>query len=429
VSSSSGSSADAGRDGPALLLERDGTPEVQDRAGALGVKVALLTGGKDAHYVLGLLPELTARGVHVVLVGNAELARADDVAGGRVEFHDLVGSLDSDDGSMAKARRVLSYYGRLLAFAARTDAALFHILWFRKFPLVERVLLPAYLKLLGKKVAFTAHNVDDQGRDGRKGTFRNRLSLTSLYRTVDHIFVHTPQMKTELVHRFGVSEGKVEVVPFGSNDVIPAARKSRLEARQHLGLGVDQKVLLFFGNIAPYKGVEDLLRALATLIQQGGRFILVLAGPVKDRSCEAYWVELERLIEALQLSQYVRKEIRYVPDREVGLFFRAADVAVLPYRRVYQSGVVALAYAQGVPVIASDVGSLKADVIEGETGLVFRSGDVSDLASQIRTYFASELFGDLDARRPKIRAHGAEAFSWTRNAELTCAAYGRLLEG
>jgi glycosyltransferase involved in cell wall biosynthesis len=391
------------------------------------MKVALLTGGKDAHYVLGLLPGLAARGVHVALVGNAELGRAEDVAGGRVEFHDLVGSLDPGDGPMARTWRLFSYYCRLLAFAARTDAPLFHILWFRKFPLVERILLTAYLKLLRKKVAFTAHNVDDRGRDGRTGTFQNRLSLTFLYRTVDHIFVHTPQMKTEMLQRFGVSEAKVEVLPFGINDVIPAARESRSAARHELGLDPDEKVLLFFGNIAPYKGVEDLLRALATLVHEGGRFTLILAGRVKDRTCEAYYAELESLIAALQLRQYVRKEIRYVPDREVSLLFRAADVAVLPYRRVDQSGVVALACAQGVPVIASDVGSLKTDVIEGETGLVFRSGDVADLASTIRAYFTSELFINLDARSPKIRALGVKAFSWTRNAELTCAAYGRLL--
>jgi glycosyltransferase involved in cell wall biosynthesis len=427
VSFSSGSSADVDRHGPALLTGRDGGPHADDAAGC-GVKVALLTGGKDVPYVLGLLPELVARGVQVVLVGNSEMAGAQDVASGRVEFHDLVGSLDPDDGPLAKAWRVLSYYGRLLALAVRTDAPLFHILWFRKFALVERTLLIGYFKLLGKKVAFTAHNVDEQARDGRTGTFQNRLSLTFLYRTVDHILVHTPEMKTELVQQFGVFEGKVDVVPLGINDVIPAARASRSEARRQLGLGPDEKVLLFFGNIAPYKGVEDLLRALAILVQEGSRFTLVLAGRVKDGSCEAYWAELGGLIEALRLSQYVRKEIRWIPDREVGLFFRAADVAMLPYRRVYQSGVVALAYAQGVPVIASDAGSLKADVIEGETGLNFRSGDVSDLASAIRAYFASELFADLEARSPKIRAHGAEAFSWTRNAELTCAAYRRLLE-
>ena len=392
------------------------------------MKAALLTGGKDAHYVLGLLPELAVRGVQVALIGDDELANAKDVRSGQVEFRNLVGSLSPDDGLVAKGWRVLSYYGRLLAFAAHTDARLFHILWFRKFPGLERLVLTAYFKLLGKRLIFTAHNVDDHARDGAKGSLFHRLSLTVFYKAVNHILVHTSQMKAELVRQFGVDERQVTVVPFGINDVIPVARESRSEARQQLGVGPDEKVLLFFGNIAPYKGVEDLLRALGTLVREDDSFTLILAGRVKDRRSEAYWTELEDLVEILHLNKYVRKEIRHIPDGEVGLLFRAADVLVLPYRRVYQSGVLALSYAQGLPVIASDVGSSKTDVIEGKTGLVFRSGDVPDLASKVRSYFASELFNDLEERSAEIRKHGAEVFSWTRNAQLTCAVYERVLE-
>jgi glycogen(starch) synthase len=89
--------------------------------------------------------------------------------------------------------------------------------------------------------------------------------------------------------------------------------------------------------------------------------------------------------------------------------------------------VLALSYAQGVPVIAADAGSLSEDVIEGETGLVFKTGDVSALARAISTYFASDLFTRLEIRRQAIRDYGAERFSWTRNAELTCHVYARLL--
>ncbi len=391
------------------------------------MKVALLTGGKDPHYARGLVRRLAERGVRVALVGNDELAGDASVGNGLVDFHNLVGSLDPSDGRLAKVWRVVSYYARLVVFAARTDGRLFHILWFRKFPLWERMLLTAYFKLLGKKLAFTAHNVDDQARDGRRGTFPNRLSLTFLYRTVDHIFVHTRQMKLELVEEFGISAHKVTVVPFGINDVIPVARVSRSEARQQLELGPDEKVLLFFGNIAPYKGVEDLLRALASLVHEDGRFTLILAGRVKDRTCEAYWAQLESLIEELHLSKHVRKEIRYIPDGRVGLFFRASDVLVLPYRRVYQSGVLALSYAQGVPVIAANVGAIREDILEDETGLLFRPGDVVDLAAKIRTYFASDLFKDRETRERNISDYGAERFSWATNAQRTYAVYEHLL--
>ena len=390
------------------------------------MRIALLTGGKDVPYVLGLVPELTARGIEVDLVGNEEMAHAARDTSGCVDLHDLVGDLDPLDGRIAKTWRVLSYYARLAAFAVRTDARLFHILWFRRFPLGERVLLGAYFKLLRKRLAFTAHNIDDRARDGRSGSIAHRLSLRFFYRIVDHVFVHTPEMKHELVEQFGVAESKVTVVPFGINDVFPVARVTRFEARRQLGLSPDDKVLLFFGRIAPYKGVEDLLSALARLVHEDPRHVLVLAGQVKDPSCEGYWAALREMIEKLRLERHVRIENRYIPDGQVGLFFRACDVAVLPYRRIYQSGVVALSYAHGIPVIASDVGSFKSDVIEGRTGLVFRSADVAHLADTIQEYFASDLFKDLEARGPKMREHGIEAFSWARNGELTVAAYGRL---
>ena len=111
------------------------------------MKVALLTGGKDPHYVRGLLRELVARGVQVAVVGSEELADCQD-SNGRVEFHNLIGSRDPAPtaGLAAKGWRVLSYYARVLVFAARTDAQLFHVLWFRKFPLVERTVLHAVLQ-------------------------------------------------------------------------------------------------------------------------------------------------------------------------------------------------------------------------------------------------------------------------------------------
>jgi glycosyltransferase involved in cell wall biosynthesis len=391
--------------------------------------VALLTGGQDPHYARGLARELLVKGVAVALIAGDELASGHDPDSDGLEVHNLIGRQHPHDGRLAKVWRVLRYYGRFVVFAARSDARLFHILWFRKFPYLERTLLNAYLKLLGKKLLFTAHNVDDQVRDGRPITLAGRLSLRFLYRVVDHIFVHTASMKRELVEEFHVPEPKVTVVPFGINDVIPPSTARRAVAKQQLGIRPDEKVLLFFGQIAPYKGVEDLLRALAQLVATDPRFTLILAGRVKNRRSQGYWREIERLIAELRLSPHIRQETRYIPDDDVGLFFRAADVSVLPYRRVYQSGVLALSYAQGLPVIVADVGSMKDDVIEGETGLVFRPGQVLDLVDKIRAYFASALFEDLEAREHKLRDYGAERFSWKENAERTCAVYERLLRG
>ena len=391
------------------------------------MKIALLTGGQDPPYARGLLRELLARDIDVACVGSDELANYHPGGSGRLEFHNLIGD-QRPAPLVPKAWRVLRYYGRVLLFTARTDARLFHILWFRKFPWLERTLLNAWFKIFRKRLVFTAHNVDDHARDGReRHRWLDRVSLAFLYRSVNHVLVHTPRMKQQLVQRFGIADEKVTVVPFGINNVVPISAMTRVAARQHLGLRSDDRILLFFGNIAPYKGVEDLVAAVARVIAEDKRVRLLLAGPIKDRSCGPYWQRVERLIEDLDVTAHVRKYIGYIPDEEVGLFFRASDVSVLPYRRIDQSGVLALSYAQGLPVIVADVGSLRDDVIEDETGLIFRSGDVPDLAAAIHRYFTSNLYRNLETQREKVHAYGVERFSWTTNANRTHAVYAQLL--
>ena len=156
-------------------------------------------------------------------------------------------------------------------------------------------------------------------------------------------------------------------------------------------------------------------------------FLLLIVGQVKERSCEPYWHDLERLIAELGVRDHVQHEVRWVRDEEVGLFFRAADVSILPYRRVYQSGVLGLSYAQGLPVIAADVGSMRDDIVEHQTGLLFKAAEWRDLVAKIRTYYASDLFKELEAKRVAITMHGCERFSWSTNAERTRAVYEELL--
>jgi glycosyltransferase involved in cell wall biosynthesis len=356
------------------------------------------------------------------------MAGSDVVKTENFDFYDFVGNQDRVASFREKALRILRYYTQLMFYTARTEAKLFHILWFRKFPYIESTLLNLYFRMFGKKIVFTAHNVDGRARDGETPLI-NRLSLRFLYHIVDHILVHTPKMKRELIADFGIAEDKVTVVPYGTNDIVPDVSIARLEARQQLGFGPDEKLLLFFGHITPYKGLEALFCALKELLREDDCFRLIIAGPVKNKGSEEYWRELEKMIEELGLSRFVRKEIKFIPDEDVGAFFKASDVAVLPYKRIYQSGVLVLSYRHGLPVIASDVGSLREDIVEGKTGLLFRAGDPMDLAEKIRLYFASEVFKELEARGQSIREYGDSRFSWDKNVDRTYTVYENLLSG
>lgn len=332
----------------------------------------------------------------------------------------------TDAGLLQKMTRVLVYYVRLICYALTAKPRIFHILWNNKFEWFDRVLLMVYYKLLGKTIIFTAHNVNAGTRDG-SDSFLNRLTLKIQYRLCDHIFVHTQMMRRELVSGFGVSENRVSVVPYGINNKVPDTALTRAGAREKLGLDVEHKVVLFFGMIAPYKGLEYLVEAMATMTRNDPNCRLVIAGLPKN--CPAYWEDIKEQIGRLGLQRFVIQRIEFLPDSDIEVYFKAADVFVLPYTFIFQSGVLFLGYYFGLPVIATDVGSLKEDIISGETGLVCQSKDAAGLARALDDYFSGSLYRQLNSRRETIRSFAAERYSWAKNGELTQAVYERMLKG
>jgi glycosyltransferase involved in cell wall biosynthesis len=185
------------------------------------------------------------------------------------------------------------------------------------------------------------------------------------------------------------------------------------------------RVLLFFGNIAPYKGLEYLVSAFTEILERDGRYRLIIVG--KPKGPEDYWTQIQQSIERNGIRGRIIEKIEYVPDEQTELYFKAADVLVLPYTYVFQSGVLFLGYSFGLPAIAADVGTLKEDIIEGRTGFVFKSLDSSDLAKTVLRYFESDLFRKLESQRPEIKAYANEQYSWDKVAAITMAVYSRLL--
>src|SRR5438477_8303053 len=355
------------------------------------IRVALLTGGGDKPYALGIAAALTSVGIHVDFVGSDDLSVPELLANPRSNFLNLRGDQREDANTRAKVLRVLKYYARLIGYAAKAKPKLFHILWNNKFQLFDRTLLMVYYKLLGKRVVFTAHNVNAGKRD-QNDSWLNRVTLKIQYNLSEHIFVHTDEMKDEMVTEFRIPEDKISVIPFGINNTVPNTTLSTAEARRRLSIKDEDKALLIFGHIAPYKGLEYLVAALVELLKREGAYRLIIAGNPKDS--KDYWKQIQKAIARHGIRDRVIEKIEYVPDEVTELYFKAADVLILPYTNVFQSGVLFLGYSFGLPAIAADVGTLKQEIIEGETGFVFKPRDSSDLARKIDKYFDSELFYD-----------------------------------
>ncbi len=401
-----------------------GLPESTAIGVAHEIAVALLTGGGDKPYAFGLATELISKGVTLDLIGSDDLDCPELCGQLKVHFLNLRGDQRSDASFTRKALRVLTYYSKLIRYAVTSKPKIFHILWNNKFESFDRTLLMLYYRLLRKRIVLTVHNLN-AGRRDSKDTPLNRLTLRIQYRLVDHIFVHSEKMKFELIEEFGVQEARVTVIPFGINNAVPNTCLTPSEAKQRLGIRDGERTILFFGNIAPYKGLEYLVAAFQQIRARRDDDRLIIAG--RPKNCERYWAGIREAIHEDVQRGRVLLWADYVPDDETEVYFKAADVLVLPYSHIYQSGVLFLGYSFGLPVLAADVGSLKDEVVEGKTGFVFRPKDTIDLARVIERYFASDLFADLSSRRQEIRDYATGRHSWDVVGQMTMSVYATLL--
>jgi glycosyltransferase involved in cell wall biosynthesis len=240
-------------------------------------QVALLTAGRDRPYALGLADALAAAGVQFDFIGSDDVDSPELHGSPRIQFLNLRGDQSVAASLPKRIFRVLAYYGRLMSYAISARPKIFHILWNNKFELFDRTALMVFYKLLGKKIVFTVHNVNAKARDGGDSLW-NRATLKFQYRRCDHIFLHTEKMKAELVADYGVPEQKATVIPFGLNSTVPDTVLTGEAARERLGLEAHQKVLLFFGNLAPYKGVEYLVEAFLAIAGRREDCRLIIAG-------------------------------------------------------------------------------------------------------------------------------------------------------
>ncbi|HEY7292612.1 MAG TPA: glycosyltransferase family 4 protein [Vicinamibacterales bacterium] len=383
--------------------------------------IALLTAGRDRPYAYGMTSALASRVRALDVICGDDLNVREFREKQRIRLFVLRRDTLVGTSAASRAFNIAAYYWRLISYAWRARPRIFHILWNNKFDIIDRVLLTLYYRALRKRIVLTAHNVNAGTRDG-KDTWLNRATLKFQYRLADHIFVHTGKMKAELSAAFGVNEACVTVVPFGINNSLPHTNLTGAEARRRLGIGAREKTILFFGNIAPYKGLEYLIEAFGQLRATSAEYRLIVAGQPK-KGFQTYWSSIQRMVGDAPDKRGIVMKIEFVPDEETEVYFKAADVLVLPYVHIFQSGVLFLAYSFGLPVLTADVGSMKEDVIEGETGFVFAPQNSDDLAKRLREYFNSPLYKDLDVRRRWISDFANRQYSWDALADATCLVY------
>ena len=399
-------------------------PSTTSPKAVVQVRASLLTGGVDRHYANSLAEALAAQNVILDVIGSDEIDGPELHNTPNLRFLNLRGS-QRPASKTDKIVRLAKYYSRLLRYITTTDSPIFHILWHTRIvEYFDRTALLLYMKLLGKKIAFTAHNVNAGRRDGTDSLL-NRLTLRIQYGLIDHIFVHTKKMKAELMDLYGVNENAITVIAYPVNNVIPDSSLSCTQAKQRCGIGADYKTMLFFGRICSYKGLEYLLDAFQQLAAKDEKYRLVIAGEA-NKGAEDYLKQIDEMV--VNQEGRVIPHVRFIPDDEIEVYFKAADVLVLPYKDIFQSGVLFLAYSFGLPVIATDVGSFREAISEGRTGFMCKPCDAADLARVIEQYFSSSLFRDLARYRQNIREFARSQHSSVTAAILTRRGYVEMMQ-
>ncbi len=284
---------------------------------------------------------------------------------------------------------------------ARAGADVVHFQWL-DVQWLDSWLLPR------RPVVLTAHDL--LPREPRPG---QTAAQRRLYGAVDAVVVHSEYGRRRLVEGLGVPVERVHVIPHGAFAHL-AQRRGELPLPAELR-AIEGPVVMFFGLLRPYKGLEVLLEAWRGV-----------------RGAELWIVGMPRMaLEPLRAlaGDSVRFVPRFVSDAELPAFFRRADVVVLPYvrtERFDQSGVLAAALAFGKPVVVSDIGGF-GDVAAAGAARLVAPGDPAGLREAL-----SELLADPGAREDLAagaRRAAAGPFSWEEAARRTVALYESLVGG
>ena len=248
-----------------------------------------------------------------------------------------------------------------------------------------------------------------------EATEEDRRLHQRLYDLCDLLIVHNQTCKRLLMEDYGVPEKKLCVIPHG---VYPQAERP---PRQR---GARTEYLMF-GQIRKYKGLDVLLKALACLSDQERALLHVtVAGPQYLKLDDTDYEALARQLGVADCVTFLR---RHIPVEEHAALFDGTDICIFPYKELYGSGSLLMAYSFDKPVIVSEDPIFREETNGGKTGLLFSKDDPSALAEAIRqTMGWSEE--DYAARRGAVRRMKREKYSWDRAASILQEAFSEALK-
>ncbi len=316
------------------------------------------------------------------------------------------------DGGKGKVGAILAY-GRTLADLRHIIVhGHYDVLHIQSFKLAAAEMkLYEQTRNCYRKLVMTVHNVLPH-----EPTEQDRRLYGHFYDICDLLIVHNEASRDVLERDFHIDRSKISVIPRGLYDTYTLKDNVRdSDPRRHF---------MYFGKLRPYKGVDILLKAISLLDEQSrAQCCFIIRGqqyPKLDQT------DYKGLIREYGIESCVSFSNERVPEEEIPDLMGNADAMIFPYRKIYGSGVLLMAYTYKIPVIASDLPTFVEGTDDGKTGLLFRSEDAQDLARVLRQAL---IWDDEQIKRyrEEISRISAERHSWRVTASRTIGAFRAML--
>jgi len=279
---------------------------------------------------------------------------------------------------------------------------------------VVRVRLRRFLKdltrfkQLGGRIIWTLHNAESH--DTSFAELERGLS-TRIVALADVLHFHNAASVAEVAAAFEVPEEKIRISRHGHYLGVYGDHVTRSVARQCLGIDPQDDVILFAGQVRPYKGVGELLHSFRQVLRANPQARLVIAGALHDDIFSG----LEPDPSAAEQDRILLVD-RFLDDSELQVFFRAADVAVFPYQNVLTSGSLLLALSFGLPTVIPQVG-MTADLLQNRgAGFLYDRANPDGLTQALQQALACKRAGRLVQMRDNALAL-AQSQSWPNVAQ------------
>lgn len=193
----------------------------------------------------------------------------------------------------------------------------------------------------------------------------------------DKIIVHNEFSKKQLI-KDGINMKKISVVPHGHYLDFIKPKTNKIVAKKKFGLQ-NKKVIMFFGMIKEEKGLDILIKSFHEVHQNNRDIVLLIAGKNYKTDNKKY----TKIIDQLDLKNSCVMHNKYIPENELCDYYGCADVIVLPYKIIFQSGVLMMSSSFKVPVIVSDLDPFTEIIEDQKNGLVFKANDIKSLSEKL----------------------------------------------